>query len=134
MTSPQGMFSTPSLDVCHLKQSLYGLKQAPRAWFDKFHSTLLDFHFVQINFDSSFFLYKTAIRIVVFLVYVDDIAIIGTDSQLIEQLQWHPKAFFHMKDLVRLLYFLSLEVQTTLEGTSLHQHKYIQEVITLSGL
>ena len=45
MTPPQGLFSTPSSDVCHLKQSLYGLKQAPRALFDKFRFTLLDLHF-----------------------------------------------------------------------------------------
>ena len=58
------------------------------------------------------------------LVYVDDIVITRKDSQLIEQLQQHLKAFFHMKDLGRLQYFLSLEFQTTLKGTYLHQHKY----------
>ena len=39
-----------------------------------------------------------------------------------------------MKHLGHLQYFLGLEVQTTLEGTYLHQHKYTQEVITLAGL
>jgi hypothetical protein len=45
MSPPHGMFATPSYVVCQLRRSLYGLKQAPRAWFDKFHSTLLGFHF-----------------------------------------------------------------------------------------
>ena len=36
------------------------------------------------------------------LVYVDDIVITGTDSQLIEQLQRHLTTSFHMKDLGRM--------------------------------
>ena len=43
--TPPGLFSSSSTEVCHLKRSLYGLKQAPRAWFEKFHTTLLDFTF-----------------------------------------------------------------------------------------
>ena len=77
MSPPPGMFKTPSSEVCRLRRSLYGLKQAPRAWFDKFRSTLLDFHFIQSQFDSSLFLRKTSAGIVLLLVYVDDIVITG---------------------------------------------------------
>ena len=87
MSPPPGLFPPSSVEVCRLKWSLYGLKQAPRAWFEKFHTTLLDFTFTQSQYDSSLFFCKTAIGIVILLVYVDDIVITGSDLPLIEQLQ-----------------------------------------------
>ncbi|KAF5457779.1 hypothetical protein F2P56_021859, partial [Juglans regia] len=86
------------------------------------------------QFDSSLFLCKTSAGIVLLLVYVNDIVITGSDTELIKQLQLHLKASFHMKDLGPLQYFLGLEVQITPTGTLLHQHKYTQELISLAGL
>jgi hypothetical protein len=84
------------------------LKQALRAWFEKFCTTLLDFTFTQSQYDSFLFFRKIALGIVILLVYVDDIAITGSNLQLIEQLQQHLKSSFHMKDLGPLQYFLAL--------------------------
>ena len=39
-----------------------------------------------------------------------------------------------MKNLGPLQYFLGLEIQITTTGTLLHQHKYTEEVISLTGL
>jgi hypothetical protein len=71
---------------------------------------------------------------VLLLVYVDDIVITGTDSGLISQLQAQLKDSFHMKDLGPLQYFLGLEVLSSPTGTYLHQHKYLEDLITLAGL
>ena len=87
MTTPPGLFSSPTSIVCKLKRSLYGLKQAPRAWFEIFKSTLLRFSFVQSQYNSSLFLCKTPVGLVLLLVYVDDIVITGTDSSLIAHLK-----------------------------------------------
>jgi len=81
---------------------LYGLKQASHAWFDKFHYTLLAFHFTRSQFDSSMFLLKTSTGIVLLLVYIDGIVITSFDTTLIKQLQQHLKAYFHMKDFKSL--------------------------------
>jgi hypothetical protein len=89
---------------------LYGLKQASHAWFDKFHSTLLAFHFTWSQFDSFMFLHKTFAGIVLLLVYIDGIVITSFDIVLIKQLQQHLKAFFTLKILGPLQYFLGLEV------------------------
>ncbi|XP_058077564.1 uncharacterized mitochondrial protein AtMg00810-like [Magnolia sinica] len=65
--------------------------------------------------------------------YVDDIVITGTDSALIDQLKQHLHDLFHVKDLGSLRYFLSLEVQSDSSGVFLHQHKYTEDLISLSG-
>ncbi|KAF5443817.1 hypothetical protein F2P56_036343 [Juglans regia] len=77
---------------------------------------------------------ETSAGIVLLLVYVDDIVIIGSDTELIKQLQQHLNASFHMKDLGPLQYFLGLEVQIIPTGTLLYQHKYTQELISLASL
>ena len=89
---------------------------------------------MQSQYDSSLFLHKTYARIVLLLVYVDDIVITGTNSLLITQLQQHLRSSFHMKDLGNLTYFLGLEVHSNSFGIFLYQHKYIQDLVALAGL
>ncbi|XP_068644816.1 uncharacterized protein [Aristolochia californica] len=80
--------TTSSLDqVCKLRRPLYGLKQAPRAWFEKFRGTPILHRFTQIQYDSSLFYHKSAIGMIILLVYVDDIILTGTDFRLITKLQ-----------------------------------------------
>jgi hypothetical protein len=110
MKPPPGLFPSPTSHVCKLRRSLYGLKQAPRAWFDKFRTPLLQFSFKQSKYDTSLFLWKSDMSIVLLLVYVDDIVITGSDSTLLDQLKTHLSESFHMKDLGSLTYFLGLEV------------------------
>jgi hypothetical protein len=131
---PSGMSTSSSNDVCKLKCSLYGLKQAPRVWFDKFRSTLMGFSFTQSQYDSSLFLQKRSMGIVVLLVYVDDIVITGSDLAAISTIQTLLHSTFHMKDLGQLTYFLGLEVHHQPHGLFLHQHKYSQELVQLAGL
>ena len=83
MKPPPGLFPSPTSHVCKLRRSLYGLKQAPRAWFDKFHTILLQFSFRQSKYNTSLFLRKSDMGIVVHLVYVDDIVITGFDFALL---------------------------------------------------
>ncbi|CAL8994106.1 unnamed protein product [Prunus brigantina] len=118
---PSGMPTSSPNDVCKLKRSLYGLKQAPRVWFEKFRSTLLGFSFTQSQYDSSLFLQRTSMGIVVLLVYVDDIVITGSDLEAISAVQTLLHSTFHMKDLGQLTYFLGLEVYHQPHGLFLHQ-------------
>jgi hypothetical protein len=134
MKPPPGLFSFPTSHVCKLRRFLYGLEQAPRAWFDKFRTTLLQFSFKQSKYDTSLFLRKTDMGIVVLLVYVDDIVITGFDSNLLGQLKTHLSESFHMKDLGSLTYFLGLEVHRSSFGISLNQHKYARDLVVTTGL
>lgn len=68
------------------------------------------------------------------LVYVDDILITGSDSDLIQELQEKLKTSFHVKDLGSLRYFLGLELHPTSSGILLNQQKYAHDLISLAGL
>ena len=129
MKPPQRLFSSPTSNVCKLRHSLYGLKQAPRAWFDKFRNTLLQFSFKQSKYDTSFFLRKSNVGIVVLLVYVDNIVITGSDSTFLAQLKTHLSKSFHMKDLGPLTYFLGLKVHHSPSSISLNQHKSASDLM-----
>ena len=130
---PDGLDAPPNF-VCHLLRSLYGLKQAPRAWFEKFCHTLIHYGFKQSHSDHSLFIQRTSRGITIFLVYVDDIIISGSDSYGIQHLQQILQSSFHMKDLGALTYFLVLEVHRSDRGTVLTQTKYTQELIDMARL
>ncbi|RVW79103.1 Retrovirus-related Pol polyprotein from transposon RE1 [Vitis vinifera] len=70
-----------------------------------------NFHSGRAKYDTSLFLRKSDMGIVVLLVYVDDIVITGSDSALLGQLKTHLSESFHMKDLGPLTYFLGLELR-----------------------
>jgi len=66
-------------------------------------------------------MFKT--RIVV-LVYVDDLIVAGNDCHAIKYFKAYLHAYFHMKDLGPLKYFLGVEVAHSSSGIYLCQRKY----------
>ena len=80
------------------------------------------------------FLHNSSHGITVLLVYVDDIIISGTDSDMITCLQTSLHESFHMKDLGPLTYFLGLEVHQSQKGLVLDQHKYAMDLVEMAGL
>lgn len=69
--------------VCELHKALYELKQAPHAWFEKLRRALFNWGFKELEVDTSLFIYREVCNSIFFLlVYVDDILIIGNNSQL----------------------------------------------------
>ena len=87
MRLPQGYDSTSKNKVARLRRSLYGLKQAPIAWLERFRCTLLHFGFAQSPYNPSLFMNKTAQVTSMLLVYVDNIIITDTHSNMIRNIQ-----------------------------------------------
>jgi hypothetical protein len=103
-------FSHPSLPnhVCKLHKALYGLKQAPRAWFSCLSTKLCDLEFVGSKADSSPFILQTASLTMFILVYVDDIIIIASVPEAINDLLQQLRTSFAVKDLGKLNFFLGV--------------------------
>ncbi|CAN6715372.1 unnamed protein product [Malus baccata var. baccata] len=67
--------------------------------------------------------------IVLLLLYVDDVILTGSSSQLISQVIKALTTEFEMKDLGNLHYLLGLQISHTDEGLFVSQSKYIIELI-----
>jgi hypothetical protein len=73
--------------VCKLKKALYGLKQAPKAWSDKIGQYLVTSGFQTSNAKFSLYVKKTNHRIVVTIIYVDDMIVIENNDACISNLK-----------------------------------------------
>ncbi|KAH1122317.1 hypothetical protein J1N35_005477 [Gossypium stocksii] len=73
-------------------------------------------------------------KVVLIIVYVDDIVITGSSNDEIGSIvrQLHSK--FALKDMGQLNFFLGIEVQHTLQGVFLSQKKYILEILTKTAM
>ena len=82
MVKPRGFESKIHPEyVCKLKKELYGLKQAPRAWYRKIGEFLVQSSIKVAPSDSSLFVKEKESRLVIVLVYVDDLIITGNFSE-----------------------------------------------------
>ena len=78
--------STKTKVVCKLQWALYGLKQSPRAWFGWFSLAMRKYRFKQNNSDHTLFIKHKVGKVIVLIVYVDDMIIIGNDDEEITRL------------------------------------------------
>ena len=111
--------------VCKLKKLLYGLKQCPRSWFGRFTKSMRSFGYHQSNSDHTLFLKKQHGKIIALIMYVDDMVVIGNDSDERKALQSYLSSKFEMKDLDHLKYFLRIEVSRSDKGNFLSQRNML---------
>ncbi|KAH9783149.1 retrovirus-related pol polyprotein from transposon RE1 [Citrus sinensis] len=130
MQQPEGFVDkSKSNYVCRLHKALYGLKQAPRAWFEKLRGCLLQWGFRNSKSDSSLFLRKTKVSLIMVLIYVDDILVTGPNSEELDSFIQQFNTVFALKDLGRLSYFLGIEVLYGQDCIYLSQKKYIRDLL-----
>ncbi|KAM1532251.1 hypothetical protein PS2_006260 [Malus domestica] len=115
MEQPSGFQSAdhPPHYVCKLQKYLYGLKQAPRAWNDRFTSFLPGLGFKASQANPSLFVQHSSNGTIVLLLYVDDVILTGSSSELISTVIKGLTEEFDMKDLGQLNYFLGLQISYT---------------------
>ena len=73
-------------------------------------------------------------KVVVLIVYVDDIVITGDDQEEIVHLKHHLAREFEVKDLGHLRYFLGIEVSRGTKGMFLSQRKYVLDLLQEAGM
>ena len=116
--------------VCRLQKAIYGLKQAPHDWYQVLCTFLLGLGFVTSHIDSSLFVYSRGNALIYFLVYVDDLIIIGNDPSLIDNIIQQLDFKFSTKDLGVLSFFCGVEVLATLTSLLLSQQNYVIDLLS----
>ncbi|KAL4020683.1 hypothetical protein IC575_019464 [Cucumis melo] len=134
ISPPPGFEAQFGQQVYKLQKSLYGLKQSPRAWFDRFTTFVKSQGYSQGHFDHTLFtkVSKTG-KIVILIVYVDNIVLTGDDQTEISQLKQRMGDEFEIKDLGNLKYFLRMEVARSKESISVSQRKYTIDLLIETG-
>ena len=103
--------ASSTLHAAHLLQcSLYGLKQAPRAWYQRFAAHLRLLGFVASVSDTSLFVLKERDATAYLLLYVDDIILTASSSDLLQRIMARLHSEFTMTDLDDLHHFLGISV------------------------
>uniref|UniRef100_A0A3Q7I802 Reverse transcriptase Ty1/copia-type domain-containing protein n=1 Tax=Solanum lycopersicum TaxID=4081 RepID=A0A3Q7I802_SOLLC len=90
--------------------------------------------FQQSTGDYSLFTKKEGEKIVIILVYVDDLLLTGNDGFMIQHTKDVLQTTFKIKDLGELKYFLGIEFARSEAGILMHQRKYALELVAYMGL
>ena len=118
--------------IVKLIKSLYGLRQSPKLWYEYLYNRLRKLGFKRSSASDSLFLLVSSQSIVI-LVYVDDILIMGNDTD-IEEMVVKLRKLFEITDLGRPSHFLGVKMEFRAEGIFLSQSAYIQKIVQMANL
>ena len=126
---PNSSNSKPrSAFAIRLKRSLYGLKQSGRMWYTRLSDYLIGKGYKNDDICPCVFIKRTSSGFAIVAVYVDDMNIIGTLSEIQETANYL-KSEFEMKDLGKTRYCLGLELEHRACGILIHQSAYVQKML-----
>ncbi|RVW39706.1 Retrovirus-related Pol polyprotein from transposon TNT 1-94 [Vitis vinifera] len=117
--------------VCKLRKSLYGLKQAPRQWYKKFDNFMHRIGFKRCEADHCCYVKSFDNSYIILLLYVDDMLIVGSDIEKINNLKKQLSKQFEMKDLGAAKQILGMRIiRDKANGTlKLSQSEYVKKVL-----
>eukprot|EP00253_Pinus_taeda_P016571 PITA_16571 len=101
------------------------------AWYAKMDSFLLESGFSRCHSDNTIYTKKEGKSLIILVLYVDDLILTHSDSNLINHVKSILKKKFEMTDLGHLHYFLGLQVLQSKEGIFLSQSRYACDLLRL---
>ncbi|CAI7934593.1 unnamed protein product [Closterium sp. NIES-54] len=135
MTQPPG-YEDGTGRVCKLKKSIYGLKQVPRCWYEKLAAVLEEMGFRTSSCDESLLLKREGEKLVMLLIYVDDIILFSSSMKEIQNVQQQLMKNFKCKTLGEVKYYLEMHVERDPDQRwlKLHQEMFIKELEEKYGI
>uniref|UniRef100_A0A7N2LJ68 Retrovirus-related Pol polyprotein from transposon TNT 1-94 n=1 Tax=Quercus lobata TaxID=97700 RepID=A0A7N2LJ68_QUELO len=116
--------------VCKLRKSLYGLKQTPRQWYKKFDS-FMQIRFKRCEADHCCYVKSFDNSYIILLLYVDDMLIVGSSIEEINNLKKQLSKQFAMKDLGAAKQILGMRIIRDKANCTLKlsQSEYVKKVL-----
>jgi Reverse transcriptase (RNA-dependent DNA polymerase) len=87
------------------------------------------YNYTQSDSDHTLFYKHNQGRVIILIIYVDDMIITGNDTKEIESLEERLSKEFEMKSLGGLKYFLGIEVMRSKQGIYISQRKYMLDLL-----
>ena len=117
--------------VLKLKKALYGLKQAPRRWYLTLHEFLEKLDFKRCYQDYCIYVKRYTTGVMFLSIYVDDITLIGTHKEDLEDVISKLSNKFKLQLNGNLKFLLGIEVKRDMERriTTLTQTQYIKNLL-----
>ncbi|CAI7803810.1 unnamed protein product [Closterium sp. NIES-54] len=121
--------------VLKLNKDLYGLKQAPRQWYLKLRGVLEEIGFTPSTTNHSLFMLGEGEQRSFMVVYVDDILIFSTSSDLVKKVMLKLQDKFKCKALGEVNFYLGLHIERDVEKRCMrvHQRKYLEALAANFG-
>ena len=120
--------------VYKLNKALYGLRQAPHAWNNKLNQILCELKFEKCSKEPSVYHKTVNGELLVVAVYVDDLFVTGTKTEIIREFKENMATKFDMSDLGKLTYYLGIEVCQHEKGITLVQRSYASKILEEDGM
>ena len=116
--------------VYKLHKALYGLKQVSRAWYQKIHAYLVAHGFKISPTESTLYVYKDGVDLLILNLYVDDLPVIGPDEdKILAFILAYLQHAFDVTDLGLLHYYLGIQFLHVECGIWLSQQRYIEKLL-----
>ena len=127
---PEGIDNlNPNDYLLKLNKALYGLKQSARIWYFTLYNILIKLSFTALKSESCIFINKELNLII--CVYVDDLAIIGPDKDIINNFINSLSKYFNLKNLGPIKDYLGIDIELNHNKgyIKLSQAKYINKIL-----
>ena len=96
--------------MCKLQRSIYGLVQASRSWNIRFDSVIKAYGFIHTFGEVCIYKKVSGSSVAFLILYVNDILLIGNDTEFLKSIKGYLNKNFSVKDLGEAAYILGIKI------------------------
>ena len=117
--------------MCKLERSIYGLVQASRSWNICFDGVIKAYGYIRTYGEACIYKKVSGSSVEFLILYVDDILLIGHNTEFLDSIKGYLNKNFSMKDLGEATYILGIKIyrDRSRRLIGLSQSTYLDKVL-----